>query len=135
MNLWGNWILDLSHWFTLVAFSSTFKKFPLKEAWKIWLQMIWSHLRYVAIRHDCLTAGKIATSHEGYTQCLRSILWHSYLNLLNFGVKTIIEIWSFSDKSCPRSTHCSHKTLSTWNPMFCKQLQMKCEEVHHHRIM
>ena len=124
MNLWGNWILDLPHWFTLVAFSSTFKTFPLKEAWKIWLQMIWSHLRYVSIRHDCLTAGKIATSYEGYTQCLRSILWHSYLNLLNFGVKTMIEIWSFSDKSCPRSTHCSHKMLSTWNPMFCKQLQM-----------
>lgn len=41
-----------------------------------------------------------------------------HVDLLNFGSKTIIEIWSFSDRSWQRSTHCSHKMLSSWSPMF-----------------
>ena len=55
--------------------------------------MIWGQLSYVSMCRDCLTAGKIATSHECYIQCLKK---HplAHVNLSNFGIKTVIEIWS-----------------------------------------
>ena len=68
-------------------------KFCLKEAWKIWLQMIWGHL-------SCYYASWLPNCWKNchlpwviYSVPKTHPLAH--VNLLNFGQKTAIEIWSF----------------------------------------
>ena len=123
VNLWGNWILDLPHWFTTVAFLSTFDKISPKRS----LENLTS---------DDVRSFKLCFYVSWLPNCWKNchLPWGVYsvpkkhplahVNLLNFGPKTIIEIWSFSDWSCERSTHCSHKMLSSWSPIFYKSLRM-----------
>ena len=123
VNLWGNWILDLPHWFTTVAFLSTFYKISPKRS----LENLTS---------DDVRSFKLCFYVSWLPNCWKNchLPWGVYsvpkkhplahVNLLNFGPKTIIEIWSFSDWSCERSTHCSHKMLSSWSPIFYKSLRM-----------
>ena len=123
LNLWGSWIHVLPHWFTSVAFLWTFNKISPKRS----LENLTS---------DDLRSLKLCFYASWLPNCWKSchLPWGVYsvpkkhplahVDLLNFGSKTIIEIWSFSDRSCQRSTHCSHKMLSSWSPMFYEQLQM-----------
>ena len=123
LNLWGSWIRDLPHWFTSVAFLWTFNKISPKRS----LENLTS---------DDLRSLKLCFYASWLPNCWKNchLPWGVYsvpkkhplghVDLLNFGSKTIIEIWSFSNRSCQRSTHCSHKVLSSWSPMFYKQLQM-----------
>ena len=116
VNLWGNWILDLPHWFTTVAFLSTFYKISPKRS----LENLTS---------DDVRSFKLCFYVSWLPNCWKNchLPWGVYsvpkkhplahVNLLNFGPKTIIGVWSFSDRSCQRSTHCSHKMLSSWSPI------------------
>ena len=58
--------------------------------------MTWGHLSYVSMCHDCLAAGKIATSHEWVVYSVPKKHPLAQVNLLNFGFWTVIEIWSFA---------------------------------------
>ena len=122
LNLWGSWIRDLPHWFTSVAFLWTFNKISPKRS----LENLTS---------DDLRSLKLCFYASWLPNCWKNchLPWGVYsvpkkhplghVDLLNFGSKTIIEIWSFSDRSCQRSTHCSHKMLSNWSPAFYKIME------------
>ena len=98
-------------------------KFCLKEAWKIWLQMIWGPL-------SCYYASWLPNC---WKNC--HLPWVIYIFSAQdapFGTCKFIKFWTkncnwnlkFSNRSCQRSKHCSHKMRSSWNPLFCKQLKM-----------
>ena len=123
LNLLGNWTLELPHWFTSVAFLSTLSKISPERSLE---NLTSDDLRSLKL---CFYASRLPNCWKNchlpwgvYSVPKKHPLGHA--DLLNFGPKTIIEIWSFSDRSCQRSTHCSHKMLSSWSPMFYKQLQM-----------
>ena len=127
---WVDWICEEAesmiyhwHWFTSVAFLWTFNKiFPKRS-----LENLTS---------DDLRSLKLCFYASWLPNCWKNchLPWGVYsvpkkhplahVDLLNFGPKTITEIWSFSNRSWQRSTHCSHKMFSSWSPMFYKQLQM-----------
>ena len=123
LNLWGSWIRGVPHWFTSVAFLWNFNK-------------IYSKRSLENLTSDDLRSLKLCFYASWLPNCWKNchLPWGVYsvpkkhplahVDLLNFGSKTIIGIWSFSDRSCQRSTHCSHKMLSNWSPAFYKQLQM-----------
>ena len=95
LNLWGNWILELPHWFTSVAFLSTFSKISPKRSlenltsgdlrsfklcfYESWLPNCWKncHLPWVVY--------SVPQKHP-----------LARVNLLNFGFRTVIEIWSLA---------------------------------------
>ena len=58
--------------------------------------MTWGHLSYVSMCYDCLAAGKIATSQEWVVYSVPKKHPLAHVNLLNFGFRTVIEIWSFA---------------------------------------
>ena len=93
LNLWGSWIRDLPHWFTSVAFLWTFNKISPKRS----LENLTS---------DDLRSFKLCFYVSWLPKCWKNchLPWVVYsvpkkhplahVNLLNFGIKTVIEIWS-----------------------------------------
>ena len=96
LNLWGNWILELPHWLTSVAFFLIFSKISPKRSLK---NLTSGDLRsfklcfYVSWLPSCW---KIATSHEWVVYSVPKKHPLAHVNLLNFGFWTVIEIWSFA---------------------------------------
>ena len=94
LNLWGSWIHDLPHWFTSVAFLWTFNKISPKRS----LENLTS---------DDLRSLKLCFYASWLPNCWKNchLPWGVYsvpkkhplahVDLLNFGPKTIIEIWVF----------------------------------------
>ena len=120
LNFWGSWIRDLQHLFTSVVFLWTFNKIYSERSlenltsddlklcfYASWLPNCWKNcplprgVYFVPKKHPL-----------------------AHVDLSNFGPKTIIEMWSFSDTSCERSTNCLQKMLWSWSPIFYRQLQM-----------
>ena len=104
LNLWGSWIRDLPHWFTSEAFLCTFNKISPKRS----LENLTSNdLRSLKL---CFYASWLPNCWKSchlpwgvYSVPKKHPLAH--VDLLNFGPKTIIEIWSFSNRSCQSSIH------------------------------
>ena len=123
LNLWGSWIRDLPHWFTSVAFLWTFNKISPKRS----LENLTS---------DDLRSFKLCFYVSWLPNCWKNchLPWvvYSVPKKASFGTRKFIEFWNknckwnlkFTDRSCQRSTHCLHKMLLSWKPLFCKQLQM-----------
>ena len=124
----SEFVRKLNPWFTTLVYISIMHSYqpsiksPLKESWKIRLQMIWDHLSCFYVSWLPYCSENCHLPWGVYSVPKKHPLVH--VNLLNFGLKTVIEIWSFSERSCQRSTHRLHKILSSWNPQFCKQLQL-----------